>query len=229
MPEKSNSSHLEKHVKETIATYDQIADSYHLVATKEHKAWIEESMGLFVNDLEVVNDLQGKRVLVAGCGEGRDSMYLTTLGMTVDSFDLSKSMLAIAKKNDPQGNYFQHDLREVESIPGFYDGIWASACLYHLTKAEFVDCLEGIRKKLKPGGVLFGNFKLGDGEGFIEVPRSGYPGDEVAREKLRGRRFYSFYRVDELEQLFSRFEILRCRKDILKEGDGAVEFWLRKS
>lgn len=210
------------HTKRTIETYDQIATSYHLVATPEHRAWLEDSMH------EFFVRLQGTSVLVAGCGEGRDSRYLSGLGAHVTSFDLSDGMLALARSADPEGTYLRVDLRDAQSIGRRFDGIWACACLYHLTKDEFRSCLRRFQQMLLPCGMLFLNLKLGTGERFIDLPRDGYPGGEGAKAKLVGSRFYAFYTRDELRGYFTDFIVEKERRDLLKEGDGAMEFWLRK-
>lgn len=210
------------HVARTISTYDQIASDYHVIATPEHRAWLEESMR------EFHRRLPGPGVLVAGCGEGRDSRFLRSLGTNVLSFDLSAGMLAQARLADPEGIYLQIDLRNCSQLPHTFDGIWACACLYHLTKPEFAACLVDFHRLLNPNGVLFLNLKLGTGEQFIEVPRRGYPGGEAAAEKLRGSRYYAFYSRPELEGYFAGYAVEQERRDLLKEGDGAMEFWLRK-
>lgn len=210
------------HTKRTIETYDQIAAAYHVIATPEHRAWLENSMR------EFLSRLPGPSVLVAGCGEGRDSRYLRELGARVVSFDLSDGMLSLARAADPTGTYLRVDLRDAQSIGSSFDGIWACACLYHLTKSEFRSCLKSFHQMLQPGGVLFLNLKLGAGEQYIDRPRDGYPGGDEAKEKLGGSRFYAFYRRDELTDYFSDFVVEKERRDILKEGEGAMEFWLRK-
>jgi SAM-dependent methyltransferase len=210
------------HTERTIETYNQIAAAYHVIATREHRAWLEDSMR------EFFGRLPGASVLVAGCGEGRDSRYLRDLGAQVLSFDLSDGMLALARSADPEGTYLQADLRDAQSIGQRFDGIWACACLYHLTKLEFRTCLRTFQQMLRPRGILFLNLKLGVGERFIEIPRDGYPGGDVAKEKLVGSRFYAFYTRDELSEYFEDFVVEKERRDLLKEGDGAMEFWLRK-
>jgi SAM-dependent methyltransferase len=211
------------HTRRTIETYDQIAGAYHVIATPEHRAWLEDSMRDFHRRLA------GPSVLVAGCGEGRDSRYLSSLGARVISFDLSEGMLALARTADPQGTYVRADLREAGTVGANFDGIWACACLYHLTKPEFSACLATFHRMLNPRGLLFLNLKLGTGERFIDVPRDGYPGGAQARAKLVGSRFYAFYRRDELAGYFSDFVVENERRDLLKEGEGAMEFWLRKT
>lgn len=210
------------HPDRTIATYDQIASAYHLIATPEHRSWLESSMR------EFFQRLPGPDVLVAGCGEGRDSRYLRDLGARVTSFDLSAGMLSLARTADPTGTYLQADLRHVATIARRFDGIWACACLYHLTKSEFRTCLADFRALLNDRGLLFLNLKLGTGERFIDVPREGYPGGAAAQEQLAGARFYAFYRREELASYFDGFAIEIERRDLLKEGEGAMEFYLRK-
>src|ERR1700681_3755024 len=87
------------HVAQTIATYNLIAPDYKLTATPEMRAWEENSMRRFSGYLA------GKRVLVPGCGDGRDSRFLRSLGLVVHSFDLSEEMLKIAMAQDPEGSY----------------------------------------------------------------------------------------------------------------------------
>jgi len=210
------------HTARTIETYDQIATDYHVIATSEHRAWLEDSMR------EFYSRLRGKTVLVAGCGEGRDSRYLHILGAHVVSFDLSEGMLSLARASDPAGVYHRLDLRNTQTIKQRFDGIWACACLYHLTKSEFPLCLKDFHDLLNPDGVLFLNLKLGVGERFIETPRDGYPGGPAAKEKLGGSRFYAFYARDELAGYFRDYTVEKERRDLLKEGEGAMEFWLRR-
>ncbi|QYM78413.1 class I SAM-dependent methyltransferase [Horticoccus luteus] len=210
------------HTARTIETYDRIAAAYHLIATPEHRTWLENSMRDFFQRLP------GPAVLVAGCGEGRDSRYLSGLGARVTSFDLSAAMLALARAADPRGVYWQADLRDLSPIRGTFDGVWACACLYHLTKLEFHSCLAALRARLNPRGVLFLNLKLGTGEHVIDIPRAGYPGGDAVRENLTGSRFYAFYRREELTAYFRGYVVEKEQRDLLAEGDGAMEFVLRR-
>jgi SAM-dependent methyltransferase len=208
------------HVAQTIATYNRIAPDYKLTATPEMRAWEETSMRRFAGYLA------GKRALVAGCGDGRDSRYLRSLGLAVSSFDLSPGMLKIAQAQEPDGDYSCRDLRDVSRCAGTYDGIHASGCLYHLTKPEFAKCVEECRQLLSPGGVFYFNMKEGTGERFEEKPRPSYPGGAEARERLQGKRFYAYYLREELLALLGGFEVLHEQK--LIPGDGGFEFWVRR-
>lgn len=170
--------------------------------------------------------LAGKGVLVPGCGDGRDSRFLAFLGLKITSFDLSEEMLNIARAGDPRGRYTLMDLRDIDKCSGPYDGIFASGCLYHLTKPEFAQCVESCRALLSPAGVLYFNMKEGQGERFEDKPGPRYPGGAEARERLQGKRFYAYYQREELLLVLKDFEILHEQK--LLPGDGGFEFWARK-
>lgn len=210
---------MKDYVARTIATYDAIAPDYRLTATPEVRAWEEESMQIFRGYLP------GDRVLVPGCGDGRDSRYLSSLGLEVTSFDLSQRMLNIAKSLDPGGVYQKLDLRNLPSLKCKYDGIYASGCLYHLTRTELTACLKDIHHLLNPGGILYLNLKQGSGEGFRSQPGPGYPGGPEARQRLRGERFYVYYSLREMRALVVDFRMLQERP--LQHAEKVREFWLR--
>jgi cyclopropane fatty-acyl-phospholipid synthase-like methyltransferase len=184
------------------------------------RAWEEQSIKRFSGYLA------GKRVLVPGCGDGRDSRFLASLGLAITSFDLSEEMLKIAMAQDPQGSYALLDLRDIAQCAGPYDGIFASGCLYHLAKTEFAQCVRSCRELLSAAGVLYLNMKEGQGERFEDKPGPRYPGGAEARERLQGKRFYAYYQREELLTVLRTFEILHQQK--LLPGDGAFEFWARK-
>ena len=45
-----------------------------------------------------------------------------------------------------------------------YDGVWASACLLHVPREDLTGILTRIRRALKPGGVFYASFKIGEGD-----------------------------------------------------------------
>lgn len=212
---------MRDYVARTISTYNKIAKDYKLTAIPGVRAWEEGSMRIFRAYLH------GHRVLVPGCGDGRDSRYLSSLGLDVTSFDLSTTMLSIAKSLDGTGEYRKLDLRNVGLLATHFDGVYASGCLYHLKKAELRSCLHDIRRLLKRHGVLYVNLKVGHGEGFRKKPGRNYPGGKRARVALKGERFYAYYTLPEMRLLFTGFKLLRERK--LRHPERVHEFWLRRN
>ena len=60
-----------------------------------------------------------------------------------------------------------------------YDGVWASACLLHVPREELAGIFGRIRRALKPFGVFYASFKIGEGDGRDSLGRYyNYPSPE---------------------------------------------------
>jgi SAM-dependent methyltransferase len=107
--------------------------------------------------------LQGGRILDAGCGSGRDSLYFISHGYRVTAFDASPVLAQMSSEliGQPVAVLRFQDL----DFDAEFDGIWACASLLHVPRREMPDVLERLTKALKPNGVLYVSFKYGDWEG----------------------------------------------------------------
>lgn len=104
----------------------------------------------------------GAHILDAGCGSGRDALAFKQAGYQVSAFDACAAFASHAAQLLDQAvpvKFFQ-DVDEQNC----YDGIWACASLLHLPGMELPDVFAHLWCALKPGGVLYCSFKLGEGE-----------------------------------------------------------------
>jgi mutator protein MutT len=101
-------------------------------------------------------------ILDLGCGSGRDSHIFLDRGFNVTPTDASTEMAAITSIFLDRDVLLQRaqELNEKEK----YDGIWASASLLHIPKAEIEDTFRAIGVALKAQGIWYMSFKKGDGE-----------------------------------------------------------------
>ena len=106
----------------------------------------------------------GGRILDLGCGSGRDSLAFLKAGFKVDAVDGSKQMVEAAKGLTGL-DVTQAPFSEYEP-DGLYDGIWACSSLLHVASGELPSLIEKYSKALKPNGVFYLSFKLGDYEGM---------------------------------------------------------------
>ena len=104
----------------------------------------------------------GGSILDAGCGSGRDSKAFLDRGFRVTAFDASPEMARLASDHIGQ----PVAVRRLEDVDerDTYDGAWACASLLHLPEAQLRTALARLWAALKPGGVLYVSFKLGEGE-----------------------------------------------------------------
>ncbi|MDO8634235.1 MAG: class I SAM-dependent methyltransferase [archaeon] len=140
---------------------------------------------------EFIKGLDGKKVLDAGCGAGRDIKEFLNKGFEVTGVDYSVENIKVAKQSFPRAKLFEGNILQMGFIPGnSFDGVWACASVLHVKKADLQRALQEFRRVLKPKGRLFVSVKKGEGEKIVE--------DEA------GKRFFSFYKESEMKEAIER-------------------------
>lgn len=105
----------------------------------------------------------GAAVLELGCGGGQDANRMRERGYAIEATD---GIEAMVKKANERFDLGARVLRFDELAErARYDAIWAHATLLHCPRAELPDALARIHRALKPGGLHYASYKLGDGEG----------------------------------------------------------------
>lgn len=135
------------------------------------------------------------RVLDLGAGPCVDSADLRGFGLDVISLDRSRQMLSVARERHP-GLRVQGDSRHLPFPRASIDGVWASASLLHLERADLGPALAGIRDVLRPGGVLFLTLKEGAGEGW-----------EIAKYGADTPRWFTYWSEREVDGLLEAAEL----------------------
>jgi cyclopropane fatty-acyl-phospholipid synthase-like methyltransferase len=91
------------------------------------------------------------RALDAGCGAGRNALYLAQQGFEVTAVDLSAAAIAWAEDRDTDK---QVDFRcgDVFAVDGTYDLVYDSGCFHHLPPHRRISYLQLLDRTLAPGG-----------------------------------------------------------------------------
>ncbi|HYC80090.1 MAG TPA: class I SAM-dependent methyltransferase [Candidatus Binatia bacterium] len=107
---------------------------------------------LITNALEkLVTNIQGLKVLDAGCGNGYFSNWLKSRGADVVGVDGSEQMVKLAKERFPQIQFSVHDLLNITDIPErSYDLILANMLVMHLSDTSTF--FQEAKRLLKPDG-----------------------------------------------------------------------------
>ena len=138
---------------ETIATYDQHAETY---AEKFQDASSDPALAAFVSRVQ-----PNGYVLDLGCGPAVAAAVMRDSGLKVDAVDASIEMVRLANESHDIGarQATFDDIRETNA----YDGIWANFSLLHASAQDFPRHLSALYRALRPRGCFHIGMKLGSG------------------------------------------------------------------
>src|SRR5262249_18287515 len=104
----------------------------------------------------------GGHILDAGCGPGRDALTFLQRGYRGTALDAAAAMARPAAgrlSQEGEGRGFQGLEYEQE-----FDAIWACASLLHVPRRDLDDVFRRCTRALRPGGIWYISFKLGEAE-----------------------------------------------------------------
>ena len=148
-------------------------------------------------------------VLDAGCGPGRNAAAFKSRGYRVTGIDASPAMVELARRSgiDAHVMTFQQMTFHEE-----FDGIWASASVLHVPRAELPEVLHRFARALKPEGILYVSLKEGQSERIAE-----------------DGRFFSYYTLNEFSDLLTStglFKVRKAWKLMGLDSSGTIRTWL---
>jgi len=115
--------------------------------------------------LQEYAQIEVKTLLNLGCGGGHND-YTLKKHFEVTGVDLSESMLALARRLNPEVTYLPGDMRNVQLEKMFDAVVIADAITYMLTEDDLRAAFATAFIHLKPGGVFFT---------FAEITRESLP------------------------------------------------------
>jgi SAM-dependent methyltransferase len=139
---------------DTRAAYDAIAPVYDgLTAHHDHDRWLT-----LLLELADAHGLAGNRALDVACGTGKSFMPLVRRGFDVTACDLSPAMAARARRR-ARGHGVRVRVADMRRLPVLCEGADLVTCLddavnYLLDANELRAALTGMRRNLRPGGLL---------------------------------------------------------------------------
>lgn len=146
--------------------YNRIAEDYY-----NHR-----NISKFNSELEKFASLLPEKphILDLGCGAGiPTAKFLTEKGIRVTGIDLSETMLNLARKNVPNGEFLKMDMNELKFNKNTFDGIISVYALFHVPRDKHIDIFRKAFEIMKSGGILMINIGIHESEGtsrFFGVP-----------------------------------------------------------
>jgi SAM-dependent methyltransferase len=131
---------------------------------------------------------KGGRILDAGSGSGRDSLYFIHKGYDVTAIDASQALVTLSSRS--LGDRVHHLSFQQLEFENEFDAAWACASLLHVPRKEMDDVINRIVKSLKPIGFIYASFKYGD------------------KEEIHNNRFFNYYDEASFDQLLRQHTLL---------------------
>ncbi|NJP49146.1 class I SAM-dependent methyltransferase [Streptomyces sp. SBST2-5] len=147
------------HLHTTRAFYDAIAEEY----TELFRNWLDAKpldRALLAGYAELAG--ADGEVADAGCGPGRGTAYLASLGLNVFGLDLSEAMLTVARREHPRLRFVHGDLLRMDVADGTLAGVVSLYSTIHLPDEELPAAFAEFFRVLAPGGHVLVAFQVGD-------------------------------------------------------------------
>ena len=146
-------------LREHQSSYDRIAQDY---ADRIYGELSGKPLDrMLLDDFAARLDGDGP-VCELGCGPGHVARYLHDRGVNIFGLDLSPGMLEQARKLNPGIEFREGNMLSLD-VP---DSFWAAAIAFysivHIPKADIPQVFRETSRVLKPGGLFFLAFHLGD-------------------------------------------------------------------
>ncbi|MER6348325.1 class I SAM-dependent DNA methyltransferase [Streptomyces sp. NPDC001595] len=151
----------------TRTFYDAIAEDYadHYPDDLAGRPLERALLGVYA---ELVGD--AGQVADLGCGPGRITAHLASLGLPVFGLDLSASMLAIARRENPGLRFEQGSMLDLGLPDGHLAGIVSWYSSIHTPAHRLPALFAEFARVLAPGGRLLLAFQAGDAPRRIDRP-----------------------------------------------------------
>ncbi|HSE08007.1 MAG TPA: class I SAM-dependent methyltransferase [Nocardioidaceae bacterium] len=162
------------HIVATRAAYDTVAVDYAalLDGALARMPMDRAMLGVFA---ELVRTSGGGRVADVGCGPGRITTYLDSLGLDAFGLDLSPAMVEVARSRYPQLSFDVGSLSALELPDGSLAGVVAWYSIIHTPPERLPQVFAELRRVLAPGGHLLLAFQAGDDEPAHRNQAYGHP------------------------------------------------------
>jgi SAM-dependent methyltransferase len=153
---------------ETRASYDRVADDYARLLEGElaTKPVDRAVLALFADLVRAAGD---KPVADVGCGPGRITAHLASLGVSVSGIDLSPAMVAVARRSHPSLRFDVGTLTALDRADATLAGVVAWYSVIHTPTEELPDVFAEFFRVLRPGGELLLAFQVGDEPAHLDA------------------------------------------------------------
>jgi predicted TPR repeat methyltransferase len=192
--------------KQTVDTYNSTVLKY----IQESQQVVEGGLRQWIDENLAKLDKSAK-ILEIGSGSGKDADYFTSQGYSLELTDASQGFVDYLIKNGKQARILN---ALTDDFGTNYDMIFADAVFLHFNPEELKVIIRKAYYAIKSGGRLAFTLKVGKGE-------------EITSRKLDSKRYFCFWKQDEIEELLSAVGFVQISSKVVDDYLGkARPDWL---
>jgi SAM-dependent methyltransferase len=149
------------YLRATRVAYDTVAVDYAALLRDElaRKPLDRAMLGAFA---ELVHNAGNQLVADLGCGPGRVTTYLRSLGLNAFGIDVSPAMIAVARESYPDLRFEEGSMEALDLADGALGGIVAWYSIIHTPLDRLPVLFREFDRVLAPAGHLLIAFQAGD-------------------------------------------------------------------
>ena len=174
---------------------------------------------------QILKNIECRKMLEIGCGQGRDALYFSELGYKIEAFDISNEAIDFVKtqkqiKKLDNLELFQHDVKMPITKENYFDFVYSNLTLQFFDISNLQLILENISKCMNTNSLFhFSTKKIGD-----KYYDFGTKINENAFSYKGITRY--FYEKEILENLFEdNFKIKKFESDKHTNLDNTISVW----
>lgn len=150
-------------VATTRTAYDTVAADYaQLLGPELTEGPLDRA--LLAAFAELVHVAGNGPVADLGCGPGRVTAHLHSLGLEAFGIDLSPAMVEVARATYPELGFDEGSMTALDLADGSLGGVLAWYSVIHTPPERLPEIFAELRRVLRPGGHLLLAFQAGDDE-----------------------------------------------------------------
>ncbi len=150
------------HLRATRETYDAVAQDYaRLLPDLRAETALDQAMLATFAELTSAEALEP--VADLGCGTGRVTAHLDSLGVEVFGIDLSPAMIGLARRTYPGLRFDVGSITALDLSDASIGGVLAWYSTIHTPPDDLPAAFGEFSRVLVPGGYLLVGFHVGDG------------------------------------------------------------------
>jgi SAM-dependent methyltransferase len=148
-------------VNDTRLAYDIVAADYaHLLQSELARKPMD--WAVIAAFSELVTATGNRRVADIGCGPGRVTAHLDSLGLEAFGIDLSPEMVAVARQAHPSLRFEEGTMEALELESGLLGAVVAWYSIIHTPPERLAGVFQEFARVISPGGYLLLSFQMGD-------------------------------------------------------------------